>query len=49
MAYVPSMVIGKLDALASRDATYEHTYYLDGELTVGSAQVDATTCTSTPT
>ena len=48
MAYVPSMVIGKLDALASRNATYEHTYYLDGELTVGSAQVDATTCTDTP-
>lgn len=46
MAYLPSMVIGKLGALASRDAAYEHTYYLDGELTVGSAQVNETTCTT---
>ena len=49
MAYIPSMVIGKLGVLASRDAPYVHTYYLDGELTVGSAQVDETTCTSADT
>ena len=49
MAYIPSMVIGKLAALASRDAPYVHTYYLDGELTVGSAQVNEATCTSADT
>ena len=37
-AYVPSMVIPKLDLLAARNSTYDHTYYLDGELTEGSAQ-----------
>ena len=41
-AYVPSMVIPKLDRLAARDTTYEHTYYLDGELTSGSAQRNGT-------
>ena len=39
-AYIPSMVIPKLDLLAARDTTYEHTYYLDGELTSGSAQLN---------
>ncbi len=39
-AYIPSMVIGKLDRLAARDSTYEHTFYLDGKLLQGSAQVD---------
>jgi hypothetical protein len=39
-AYIPSMVIGKLDRLAARDATYEHTFFLDGKLLAGSAQVD---------
>ena len=39
-AYIPSMVIDKLDGLAARDATYKHTYYLDGELFSGSAQVN---------
>jgi len=38
-AYVPSMVIDKLDLLASRDAPYTHTFYVDGELTTGSAQI----------
>ena len=37
--YVPSMVIDKLKLLASRDAAYTHTYYVDGELTTGSAQI----------
>ena len=41
-AYVPSMVIPKLDRLAARDSIYEHTYYLDGELTQGSAQRNGT-------
>ncbi|HYQ70730.1 MAG TPA: PilC/PilY family type IV pilus protein, partial [Gammaproteobacteria bacterium] len=38
-AYVPSMVIDKLKLLASRDAPYTHVYYVDGELTTGSAQI----------
>ena len=38
-AYVPSMVIDKLSVLAARDQTYEHTYYLAGELIEGSAQI----------
>jgi hypothetical protein len=41
-AYVPSMVIGKLGMLAARDQTYQHTYYLAGELALGSAQIDDT-------
>lgn len=40
-AYIPSMVLDKLGALAARDATYNHTYYVDGELTVNSAQIGA--------
>jgi hypothetical protein len=39
-AYIPSMVIGKLDRLAARDSTYKHTFFLDGKLLQGSAQVD---------
>ena len=37
-AYVPSMVIHKLALLAARDTTYEHSYYLAGELASGSAK-----------
>ena len=39
-AYIPSMVIGKLDRLAARDSTYKHTFFLDGKLLASSAQVD---------
>jgi hypothetical protein len=42
LAYVPSMVINKLGLLAARDQTYEHTYYLAGELLQGSAQIGDT-------
>ncbi len=42
-AYIPSMVLDNLGALAARDATYNHTYYVDGELNVNSAQLGATT------
>ena len=45
-AYIPSMVIGKLDQLAARNSTYNHTYYLDGEIAVTSAQINPSTCTS---
>jgi hypothetical protein len=38
-AYVPSMVLDKLSVLAARDQTYQHTYYLAGELNTGSAQI----------
>ena len=34
-AYVPSMLFGKLDAL--KTVPYKHTYYVDGQLTVASA------------
>jgi len=37
-AYIPSMVIHKLALLAARDTTYEHSYYLAGELASGSAK-----------
>jgi len=43
-AYVPSMVIGKLPALAARDTTYSHTYYVAGDPVVASAQINAGTC-----
>ncbi|MBW1870028.1 MAG: hypothetical protein JRI73_12280, partial [Deltaproteobacteria bacterium] len=46
-AYIPSMVIGKLDKLAARNSTYSHTYYLDGEMTVLSAQDNPSTCIDT--
>jgi len=36
-AYVPSMVLDKLGRLAARDATYEHTYYVAGDLLSASA------------
>ena len=38
LAYIPSMVIDKLKRLKERD--YQHTYYVDGELVAGSAQID---------
>jgi hypothetical protein len=41
-AYIPSMVIDKLGVLAAKDQTYEHTYYLGGELNQGSAQIGDT-------
>ncbi|MGB7934440.1 MAG: PilC/PilY family type IV pilus protein, partial [Gammaproteobacteria bacterium] len=41
-AYVPSMVMNKLGLLTARDQTYEHTYYLAGELNTGSAQIGDT-------
>jgi hypothetical protein len=34
-AYVPSMLFGKLDAL--KQIPYDHTYYVDGQITVASA------------
>ena len=37
MGYIPSMVIEKLFRLAQ--PSYQHTYYLDGEMVVSSAQV----------
>ena len=40
-AYVPSMVLNKLALLTARDQTYEHTYYLAGELATGSAKIGA--------
>ena len=46
-AYIPSMVVGKLDKLAARNTAYNHTYYMDGEMTVLSAQDDPTTCNDT--
>jgi len=42
-SYIPSMVIDKLSRLAARYATYTHTYYVDGEMTVASAQIGAST------
>jgi len=36
-AYVPSMVFNKLEKLAARDTTYDHTYYVAGDLLSGSA------------
>jgi len=36
-AYVPSMVLDKLPNLAARDASYNHTYYVAGDLLSGSA------------
>jgi hypothetical protein len=39
-AYIPSMVIGKLDLLAARNESYQHAYYVDGELKSNSAQID---------
>ena len=47
MGYIPSMVIENLFRLAQ--PAYEHTYYLDGELFVTSAQVDPdhANCTDT--
>ena len=47
MGYIPSMVIEKLFRLAQ--PAYEHTYYLDGELVVSSAQInpDHGNCTDT--
>ena len=36
-AYVPSMVLDKLSNLAARDASYDHTYYVAGDLQRGSA------------
>lgn len=38
MGYIPSMVINKLFRLAQ--PAYEHTYYLDGEMVVSSAQIN---------
>jgi len=38
MGYIPSMVIENLFRLAQ--PAYEHTYYLDGEMFVSSAQID---------
>ena len=38
-AYIPSKVIDRLYRLAGRDEAYTHTYYVDGELTTGSAQI----------
>ncbi len=40
-AYIPSMVIDKLYLLAGRDQSYTHTYYVDGELTTGSALIQS--------
>ena len=40
MGYIPSMVIDKLNQLTVR--AYQHTYFLDGEMTAASAQVDPT-------
>jgi len=37
-AYVPSMVLDKLGNLAARDASYDHTYYVAGDLLSGSAR-----------
>lgn len=42
-AYVPSMVLDKLSTLAGRYATYNHSYFVDGELTVNSAQIGSST------
>ncbi len=36
-AYVPSMVLDKLSNLAARDSSYDHTYYVAGDLLSGSA------------
>ena len=36
-AYVPSMVLNKLEKLAARDTTYDHTYYVAGDLQSASA------------
>ena len=40
-AYVPSMVLDKLPNLAARDASYDHTYYVAGDLLSGSAYYDS--------
>ena len=40
-AYVPSMVLDKLGKLAARDATYDHTYYVAGDLLSASAYFDS--------
>jgi len=47
MGYIPSMVIEKLFPLAQ--PSYQHNFYLDGEMVVSSAQVDPdhTACTDT--
>ena len=37
-AYVPSMVLDKLANLAARAASYDHTYYVAGDLLSGSAR-----------
>jgi hypothetical protein len=42
-AYLPTMVLGKLDRLAARSASYTHTYFVDGELTSGSVQIGSST------
>ena len=39
-AYIPSMVIDKLDRLAARYEAYSHTYYVDGEPNASSAQIN---------
>ena len=39
-AYIPSMLIGKLKRLSA--TPYNHTYYVDGELTASSAQIGGT-------
>jgi hypothetical protein len=38
-AYVPSMVIGKLDRLTVAPYAPSHTYFVDGPMTVGDAQI----------
>jgi len=40
-AYVPSMVLDKLGRLVGRDTTYEHAYYVAGELQSASAYFDS--------
>ena len=40
-AYAPTMVFNKLEKLAARDSTYDHSYYVAGDLLSGSAYYDS--------